>query len=174
MKAHEILEAACGHLKDRAVTYDNPQGERSMEATVKAFNAVTGDGLMNTAERGWLFMVLLKAVRSQQGATKMDNFEDGAAYFALAGEAAAGREKVPSESTKQALREAADIRLAKLRERAPEGATHWGPNDGGWPASFYIILDGVCQAISSIDRQGAKWGKEFALDDDRLASLIKL
>lgn len=34
-------------------------------------------------------MALLKAVRSQQGRFKADNYEDGAAYFALAGEAAA-------------------------------------------------------------------------------------
>jgi len=33
-------------------------------------------------------MALLKAVRSQQGAFRMDSFVDGAAYFALAGEAA--------------------------------------------------------------------------------------
>ena len=33
-------------------------------------------------------MALLKAVRSQQGAYRADSYEDGAAYFALAGEAA--------------------------------------------------------------------------------------
>lgn len=87
--AASILEAGLGHMKDRAATYDKPEGERSIEATVKAFNAVTGDGSMNTEERGWLFMLLLKAVRSQQGNFKQDNYEDGAAYFGLMGEAAA-------------------------------------------------------------------------------------
>ena len=53
-----------------------------------AFRAVTGDGLMNSAERGWLFMAILKMVRSQQGDYRADNYEDGAAYFALMGEAA--------------------------------------------------------------------------------------
>lgn len=86
MKAHEILQAAAGHLKDRAATYDKPEGERSMGATVEAFNAVTGHNLTET--QGWLFMALLKAVRSQQGAYKADSYEDGAAYFALAGESA--------------------------------------------------------------------------------------
>ena len=43
---------------------------------------------MNSAERGWLFMAILKMVRSQQGAYRADNYEDGAAYFALMGEAA--------------------------------------------------------------------------------------
>src|SRR5690606_34517339 len=78
---------AADHLKDRAETYDKPAGERSMAATVSAFHAVTGVSM--TEEQGWLFMVLLKAVRSQQGRFKADNYEDGAAYFALAGEAAA-------------------------------------------------------------------------------------
>lgn len=88
MKASEIIEQALKHMRDRAATYDRPDGERSIGATVEAFNAVTGDGLMNTEERGWLFMLLLKAVRSQQGDYRADSYEDGAAYFALAGETA--------------------------------------------------------------------------------------
>ena len=84
--APSILEAGLGHMKDRAVTYDKPQGERSMGATVAAFNAVTGHQL--TEEQGWLFQVLLKVVRSQQGAFRLDCYEDGAAYFGLMGEAA--------------------------------------------------------------------------------------
>ena len=86
MNANEILTRAAGHLADRAKTYDKPEGERSMKATVEAFKAVTGHELTET--QGWLFMALLKAVRSQQGAFKLDSFEDGAAYFALAGESA--------------------------------------------------------------------------------------
>lgn len=89
MKASDILKAAAGHMDDRAATYDKPAGERSMRATVAAFEAVTG--VQMTEEQGWLFMVLLKAVRSQQGQFKQDNYEDGAAYFALAAEAAVVR-----------------------------------------------------------------------------------
>lgn len=88
VKASDILEAGLRHMKDRAVTYDSPEGERSMAATVEAFNAITRDGNMNSEERGWLFMVILKAVRSQQGGFKLDNYEDGAAYFGLMAEAA--------------------------------------------------------------------------------------
>ena len=88
MKASEIIEQALKHMQDRASTYDRPDGERSIGATVEAFKAITGDGLMNTEERGWLFMLLLKAVRSQQGEYRADSYEDGTAYFALAGEAA--------------------------------------------------------------------------------------
>lgn len=86
MKAQDVLKAAGSHLEDRASTYDQPEGERSMASTVEAFEAVTGHSL--TVEQGWLFMALLKAVRSQQGAFRADSYEDGAAYFALAGEAA--------------------------------------------------------------------------------------
>ena len=86
--AHEILQAAQKHMDDRASTYDKPEGERSMSATVEAFGAITGVTL--TEEQGWLFMALLKAVRSQQGDYHEDCYTDGAAYFALAGEAAYG------------------------------------------------------------------------------------
>ena len=89
IKAHEVLAAGARHLHDRADTYDaaDKGGERSIYATVSAFNAITGHTL--TAEQGWLFMVLLKAVRAQAGDFKLDNYEDGAAYFALMGETAA-------------------------------------------------------------------------------------
>lgn len=86
VSAAEILEAGVAHMKNRASTYDKPGGERSMGATVTAFNAATGQSL--TEEQGWLFMVLLKVVRAQQGNFKLDSYEDGAAYFGLAGEAA--------------------------------------------------------------------------------------
>ena len=86
MKAHQILEAGLGHMKDRSATYDKPAGERSMGSTVDAFRAITGHDL--TEEQGWLFMGLLKMVRSQQGGFRADNYEDLAAYAGLQGEAA--------------------------------------------------------------------------------------
>jgi len=85
--AVDLLDAAKGHIGDRTRTYDKPEGERSMGATVQAFEAVTGITL--TEEQGWLFQIMLKAVRSQQGFYRGDNYEDGAAYFALMGETAA-------------------------------------------------------------------------------------
>jgi len=84
--ASSFLSAGLQHMKDRASTYDNAQGERSMEKTVAAFNAAMGTEL--TSEQGWLFMSMLKLIRSQQGMFKADNYEDAAAYFALAGEQA--------------------------------------------------------------------------------------
>lgn len=87
MSASDFLLAAMNHLGDRASTYDNPTGERSMGRTVEAFNAITGHKL--TEEQGWLFMCLLKQVRSQQGKFKADNYEDLTAYASLMGECAA-------------------------------------------------------------------------------------
>ncbi len=88
MAAADILKAGIGHLEDRAETYDNPEGERSIASTVDAFNSIVPDGRVDTEELGWLFMILLKLVRSQQGDFKLDNYEDAAAYCALMGEAA--------------------------------------------------------------------------------------
>ena len=84
--AASILEAGLGHMQDRAVTYDNPQGERSMGKTVDMFNVLYG--LELTEEQGWAFMTILKLVRTSQGEFKLDNFEDMAAYAGLMGEAA--------------------------------------------------------------------------------------
>jgi len=87
MSAVDILNRAAGHIADRAAARDKPEGERSMGRCVAAFNALTGHQL---SERdGWLFMVTLKMARACN--TPMgynDDYEDGAAYFALAGEAA--------------------------------------------------------------------------------------
>jgi hypothetical protein len=86
MKAQDFLQAGLGHMQDRAATYDKPTGERSMAATVGAFKCVSGVEM--TEEQGWLFMGLLKMVRSQQGEFKADNYEDEAAYSGLRGECA--------------------------------------------------------------------------------------
>lgn len=91
VKADQILSKAAGHLADRAVIYDKPEGERSMGRTVELFNLFYGMNL--TEDQGWRFMVFLKMVRSTQGNFKLDNFEDSTAYEALAGEFLAKQEK---------------------------------------------------------------------------------
>lgn len=92
--ALSILEAGANHTRDRAKFYDRPMatgeaspGERSMAPTVAAFNTITGHQL--SEEQGWLFMELLKCVRAEHNGYRPDNYEDGAAYVALKGEAAA-------------------------------------------------------------------------------------
>lgn len=96
--AHRVLEKAKNHMQDRATTYDCPEGERSMRKIVDMFNQLIGGDL--SEEEGWLFMTLVKMVRSQQGKLRMDSYEDGAAYFALAGETAYKNRNREAETTK--------------------------------------------------------------------------
>lgn len=85
MNAVDILNEAAATIGNRAAERDTPQ-ERSMRRTVEAFNALTGHKL--TERDGWLFMVVLKAARATAGRHKLDDYLDGAAYMALAGECA--------------------------------------------------------------------------------------
>lgn len=90
MNANEFLTQAAKHMADRAATYDTPEGERSMAATVEAFNAIARCDLSEAD--GWLFMTLLKLVRLTQRATyHADSAEDAVAYCALMGEAKSQR-----------------------------------------------------------------------------------
>ncbi|GAA4652064.1 hypothetical protein GCM10023116_43480 [Kistimonas scapharcae] len=83
----KILVKAAEHIRQRAAQRDcEATGERSMAKTVQAFNAIFGHQV--TEEQGWQFMTLLKIARSSAGGYNPDDYEDGAAYFALAGETA--------------------------------------------------------------------------------------
>jgi hypothetical protein len=87
--APDLLDVAAGHMRDRAATYDKPEGERSMGATVQAFNAITGRDLRES--EGWLLMTLLKMVRSEtRDSPHRDSVEDLIAYAGLYGEARLG------------------------------------------------------------------------------------
>lgn len=85
--APDLLDAAAGHMRDRAATYDKPEGERSIAQVVTAFNAIHGTAM--TEVQGWHFMCLLKQVRafSAPGKVHRDSLEDNIAYSALMGEA---------------------------------------------------------------------------------------
>lgn len=96
MKAHDFLEKAVSEMKARADLRDaSATGERSMAATVAAFNAVRKKEL--TEEDGWAFMVLLKLVRSSKGKYHADDYIDGAAYFGLLGECAEPKDTEPKD-----------------------------------------------------------------------------
>jgi len=84
--ANQLLNKAASHMQARASTYDNPEGERSMAATVTAYNSVTGQNI--TESHGWLLMSILKMVRdNQRTEPHADSIEDLIAYSALYGEA---------------------------------------------------------------------------------------
>jgi hypothetical protein len=84
--APELLGRAARHMHDRASTYDNPGGERSMGKAVAAFNAIT-DHTLSESE-GWLLLQVLKDVRLfTRSAYHADSAEDCIAYAALKAEA---------------------------------------------------------------------------------------
>lgn len=86
--AQEILRNGADAIDARAAQRDMPDGERSMARAVAAFNGLVGGDRRLTETEGWLFMVCLKAARATAGALNPDDYVDGAAYFALAGECA--------------------------------------------------------------------------------------
>lgn len=86
LSAISMLQRAAEHMQARAATYDKPEGERSMRATVIAFNAITGRDLQES--EGWLLLQLLKDVRDRQrDVPHRDSLEDCVAYAALKAEA---------------------------------------------------------------------------------------
>lgn len=85
-KAPELLGRAAALMHERGKTYDQPEGERSMGKAVEAFNTITGRNLRES--EGWLFMSLLKLVRSEtRSEPHQDSLEDNIAYSALYAEA---------------------------------------------------------------------------------------
>lgn len=83
--ASEFLSKASSLLTERGKTYDSLEGERSMQQTIDAYNAITGNELCESD--GWLIMLLLKQTR-QWKVEKFhrDSAEDSVTYAALLGE----------------------------------------------------------------------------------------
>lgn len=88
MKSTEFLQSAMDVQKERGEQYDKPSGERSMGATVRAFNAITGHALEESD--GWMLLGLLKLVRQAQNPEKYhhDSALDFVAYASLYAESA--------------------------------------------------------------------------------------
>ena len=93
VKAWELCDLASKTMQERGAQYDkdDKQEERSIGKVVQFFNTLKGTNL--TEEDGWLFMALLKVVRSQQGEYSPDSYVDLVAYAALMGEAASNERK---------------------------------------------------------------------------------
>ena len=87
---HSAASTIMQRGKERDTSTTGQQQERSMAATVAAFNAIEGTAL--TERQGWAFMQTLKLVRAastaRNGRFNPDDYLDGAAYAALGGEAA--------------------------------------------------------------------------------------
>ena len=85
-KAQDLLHRAASLMDERGKQYDQRSGERSMQATVTAFNAIAGYHL--TEAEGFLLMAILKMVRDQSRETPhRDSIDDLVAYASLYGEA---------------------------------------------------------------------------------------
>lgn len=123
MKSTEFLQSAMDVQKERGEQYDKPSGERSMGATVRAFNAITGHALEESD--GWMLLGLLKLVRQSQNPEKYhhDSALDFVAYASLYAEAA-------SEQCGQL--EAEDV-----WKESPDSATHYTHEDEDHYAAFW-------------------------------------
>lgn len=102
-KAQDLLHRAAALMDERGKQYDQPSGERSMLATVTAFNAISGYSL--TEADGFLLMALLKMVRDQQRETPhRDSIEDLVAYASLYGEARMRGEEQRQDITREEVK----------------------------------------------------------------------
>lgn len=90
MNAADLLQQGADTIRQRAQFRDTPGGEYAMPLAVRLMQAYNGGRLESDVD-GNVFMVFLKLARHQNGGKlNMDDFIDGAAYMAMAGEAAAG------------------------------------------------------------------------------------
>jgi len=83
----DYLINATEKVRDRGEEYENgSSNERSMAATVTAFNAISGS--MMSEQEGWLFMQVLKSVRLHTNPSSYheDSAVDKIAYAALEAE----------------------------------------------------------------------------------------
>lgn len=82
--AVSFLEEAAETMKARAALRDKPSGERTAKKIAEVFNAITGHDL--TESDAWMFLIVLKIVRSRSGKYNRDDYVDLGAYSSLLGE----------------------------------------------------------------------------------------
>ena len=115
-KAQDLLHRAASLMDERGKQYDQRSGERSMQATVTAFNAISGYCL--TEADGFLLMAILKMVRDQSRETPhRDSIDDLVAYASLYGEA-----RLHGEDRRQAITRDESKVCEALEEKAAHDA----------------------------------------------------
>jgi hypothetical protein len=82
--AHSFLDEASNTMKQRAALRDAEDGERTAAKIAEVFNAITGHEISEAD--AWMFLVVLKIVRSRNGKYNRDDYVDLAAYAGLLGE----------------------------------------------------------------------------------------
>lgn len=131
MKSTEFLQAAIDVQAERGKQYDKPSGERSMAATVSAFNCITGNMLEESD--GWMFLGLLKLVRQSQNPEQYhhDSALDFVAYASLYAEAAS--EQCGQLEAQEAEKAAHIISDIPSWDDAPEWANFTAQDEcGSW------------------------------------------
>ena len=102
-QAQDLLHRAADLMDEWGKQYDQRSGERSMAATVTAFNAIAGYHLSEAD--GFLLLAILKMVRDQQRETPhRDSIEDLVAYASLYGEARLRGEERRQEITREEVK----------------------------------------------------------------------
>lgn len=165
MKAPEILDKAAQHMRDRAATYDKPEGERSMGLTVAIFNLHHGTSL--TEAQGWHLMQILKDVRLfARPGYHADSAEDCTAYSALKAEAMALQAETDNADN-------APVVVPPPPEYAPESVAiddGWIDHDGnGCPVDnesrvFVAFRDGTKSCAPYFAKRYA-WDHNGSMDD---------
>lgn len=138
MKSTEFLQAAIDVQAERGKQYDKPSGERSMCATISAFNCITGYTLEESD--GWMLLGLLKLVRQAQNPEQYhhDSALDFVAYASLYAEAASEQcGQLEAQQAEKAAHIISDIWLL-----APVGATHYTPETEDTHPAFWKEVDG--------------------------------
>lgn len=135
MKSTEFLQSAMDVQKERGEQYDKPSGERSMAATVSAFNCITGFTLEESD--GWMFLALLKLVRQSQNPEQYhhDSALDFVAYASLYAEAASEQcgQKEEFDPTTMPIIEVKAKQDAPSWDSAPEWAMFLAQDrSGNW------------------------------------------
>lgn len=88
--AIDILRNSADHIEKRSIQRDQPNGEKSFNMAAELCNVMLRDKLSECLTGEDIAMILLqvKVVRSRYGVLVIDDYEDMAAYAALAFEEA--------------------------------------------------------------------------------------
>jgi hypothetical protein len=144
MKSTEFLQAAIDVQAERGKQYDKPSGERSMGATISAFNCITGYTLEESD--GWMLLGLLKLVRQSQNPEQYhhDSALDFVAYASLYAESASEQcGQLEAEQPSHIISDIPRIEIPDWRN-APEWA-NWLAQDKGGAWYWYqypVVIDG--------------------------------
>ena len=124
MKAEQFLRNGADVLAERGKEYDKPEGERSMQRCVSAFEVITGKRI--TEAEGWLFMQILKDVRQWQnpGRYHEDSAVDCVNYAALKAEALSEQRSIFGEMV-ESLQEIAECREKNAGKPDWKDAPEW-------------------------------------------------